>query len=101
MADGDVQWLAGAYYLATDRDQREMRAGLKMGRAVLAHAASGAAGEGVHWQALPDTPEAYARALYAALRDADGAGPVRILVEAVPESDGWQAIRDRLARASA
>ncbi len=51
-------------------------------------------------QAMPQTPERYAQALYAALRAADRAGANIILVEAVPESPAWLAVADRLRRAA-
>ena len=43
----------------------------------------------------------YGRALYAELRRLDKQGASRILVESVPESADWDAVRDRLARAAA
>ena len=49
---------------------------------------------------LPDTPEGYARALYAALRELDQAGNDIILVETIPASPAWAAIADRLRRAA-
>ena len=49
---------------------------------------------------LPDTPEGYARGLYAALRDLDQAGNDVILVEAVPSGPDWAAVADRLRRAA-
>ena len=48
---------------------------------------------------LPGTPEAYARGLYAALRDLDQAGNDIILVEAIPATPAWDAVADRLRRA--
>jgi L-threonylcarbamoyladenylate synthase len=51
------------------------------------------------WLRMPRDASAYAQKLYAALRELDGAGCVLILVEAPPESDEWQAVRDRLQRA--
>jgi len=51
------------------------------------------------WLRMPREPQAYARRLYAALRELDAAGCERILVEAPPESDEWSAVRDRLRRA--
>lgn len=51
------------------------------------------------WRALPSEPEAYARGLYAALRELDAAGAARILVQAPPEGSEWAAVRDRLERA--
>ena len=53
------------------------------------------------WLTLPDEPEGYAQALYAALRDLDASGAARILIETVPESPPWTAVRDRLMRATA
>jgi L-threonylcarbamoyladenylate synthase len=50
---------------------------------------------------LGEDPKSYARGLYAALRDLDGEGASRILVERPPETPAWQAIRDRLERAAA
>jgi L-threonylcarbamoyladenylate synthase len=49
---------------------------------------------------LPDTPEAYARALYAALRQLDLAGNDLILAETVPAAPAWAAVADRLRRAA-
>lgn len=49
---------------------------------------------------LPNTPEAYARGLYAALRDLDQSGDDLILVEAVPAEPDWAAVADRLRRAA-
>ena len=49
---------------------------------------------------LPDDPEAYARGLYAALRQLDQAGNDLILVEAVPDEPRWAAVADRLRRAA-
>ena len=51
------------------------------------------------WLRMPRAPQAYAQRLYAALRELDGAGCERILVEAPPESAEWAAVRDRLKRA--
>jgi L-threonylcarbamoyladenylate synthase len=49
---------------------------------------------------LPDAPEAFARLLYAALRELDQAGGDLILVEAVPATPEWSAVADRLRRAA-
>jgi L-threonylcarbamoyladenylate synthase len=51
------------------------------------------------WLRMPRDPQAYAKRLYAALRELDSAGCERILVEAPPESAEWAAVRDRLERA--
>lgn len=53
------------------------------------------------WRTLPAEPVAYARELYAALRQLDSVGAKRILVETVPEDVAWWAVRDRLRRAAA
>jgi L-threonylcarbamoyladenylate synthase len=52
------------------------------------------------WLRMPREPQAYARRLYAALRELDAAGCNVILVEAPPESPEWAAVRDRLRRAT-
>jgi L-threonylcarbamoyladenylate synthase len=53
------------------------------------------------WRTLPADPAGFGHALYAALRELDASGAARILVETVPGSGDWAAIRDRLQRASA
>lgn len=45
-------------------------------------------------------PDVYARQLYANLRTLDKAGAKVILVEEVPASEKWDAVRDRLRRAA-
>ena len=54
----------------------------------------------VTWVNAGRRPEAYARDLYANLRTLDKAGCQRILVQAVPDGERWEAIRDRLLRAA-
>ncbi|MDR2452283.1 MAG: threonylcarbamoyl-AMP synthase [Candidatus Accumulibacter sp.] len=49
---------------------------------------------------LPDEPQAYARGLYAALRELDRAGNDLILAEDVPTGPDWAAVADRLRRAA-
>jgi L-threonylcarbamoyladenylate synthase len=49
---------------------------------------------------LPNVPAAFARLLYAALRELDHAGNDIILVETVPASPDWSAIANRLRRAA-
>ena len=48
---------------------------------------------------LPNDPVGYAAGLYAALRRFDSFDVGRVYVEPLPWDDGWEAIRDRLARA--
>jgi L-threonylcarbamoyladenylate synthase len=50
---------------------------------------------------IPHDPEAFARAIYAELHQCDEAGAELIIIEALPESPEWNAIRDRLNRAAA
>ncbi len=50
---------------------------------------------------LGDTPTAWARSLYAALREADAAGPQTILIAPPPPGPMHDAVADRLRRASA
>lgn len=52
----------------------------------------------VEW--LSDDPERYARGLYAALHRLDDAGVVEIVVERPPDERRWEAVRDRLRRAT-
>lgn len=54
-----------------------------------------------YWIRAPREPAGYARQLYAALRELDGAGCERILIETPPETEEWNAIHDRLKRAAA
>jgi L-threonylcarbamoyladenylate synthase len=49
---------------------------------------------------LPAEPGGYAAMLYAALHDLDAAGLDRIVVALPPDTAQWQAVRDRLRRAS-
>lgn len=56
---------------------------------------------GVHGVRLPLDAEAVGTRLYALLHELDDAGFDRIVMERVPDSDAWLAVRDRLRRASA
>ena len=53
------------------------------------------------WLRMPREPAAYARKLYAALRELDGASCDAILIEAPPAEPGWEAVLDRLRKATA
>jgi L-threonylcarbamoyladenylate synthase len=55
----------------------------------------------VTWINAGSRIEAYAHDLYAHLRTLDKAGCSRILVQAVPAEERWDAVRDRLRRAAA
>lgn len=67
-------------------------------RPVEAPSAPGAAR--LEWRALPRDPVAYARELYARLRELDELGLSVIVLEAPPETQEWEAVRDRLRRAA-
>jgi len=56
---------------------------------------------GLQWRQAAEDPVAYGHDLYAMLRELDAAGATRILVEQVPATETWEAVRDRLARAAA
>jgi L-threonylcarbamoyladenylate synthase len=49
---------------------------------------------------LPTTPEGYAQRIYGALRQLDNAGCELILIEDLPRTPQWDALRDRLSRAA-
>ena len=68
--------------------------------AVLARTSAAPADFDGTWRQAPHDAKRYAHDLYASLRELDDAGADAILIEAVPESDEWLAIRDRLARAT-
>ncbi|HKU86020.1 MAG TPA: L-threonylcarbamoyladenylate synthase [Casimicrobiaceae bacterium] len=53
------------------------------------------------WRNAPHDADGYARTLYANLRALDNSGVDAILVEQVPDDRAWDAVRDRLARATA
>ncbi len=69
--------------------------------AVLALRAQPAGAHAAAWIAAPADPMRYGHALYANLRTLDRAGARRILVEAPPRIEAWEAVNDRLARAAA
>lgn len=56
---------------------------------------------GVDWVQAPAEPVAYARALYALLRELDAGGYALIALEQPPGQPEWQAVNDRIGRAAA
>ncbi len=56
---------------------------------------------GIDWIVLPADPAAYARRLYAVLRELDAAGYDRILLQRPPADPAWQGVNDRIIRAAA
>lgn len=55
---------------------------------------------GLYALQMPAEPEAYAAVLYDRLHELDNRGVTRIIVDAVPGTEAWLAIRDRLQRAA-
>ena len=49
---------------------------------------------------MPNEPEAYARQVYARLRDCDARGVGKIFIQMPPDEPRWVAVRDRLTRAT-
>ena len=68
--------------------------------AVLARSQQPAWLESERWLTLPGDAGAYGRDLYAGLRQLDAANCAEIVVEAVPDTPEWLAVRDRLSRAA-
>jgi L-threonylcarbamoyladenylate synthase len=68
--------------------------------AVLARTAAKPADFAGAWIVAPADASTYAHDLYANLRKLDAANADVILVEAVPDSDAWLAVHDRLVRAT-
>jgi L-threonylcarbamoyladenylate synthase len=53
------------------------------------------------WMMAPMNAAEYARLLYAGLRQLDDSGCIAIIIEALPETPDWAAVRDRITRAAA
>ena len=89
------------------RNEEELRSRIKelnlnpAATHVLAHTVIPGPGEFGRVSVIPHDAEAFARALYAELHECDESGAECIIVEALPETDEWRAIADRLKRASA
>jgi L-threonylcarbamoyladenylate synthase len=66
---------------------------------VLARSAEPGASGAESWRRGGDTAADYAQGLYANLRELDARRADVILIEAVPETPDWLAVRDRLSRA--
>ena len=81
---------------------REIESALKRGErlAVLTHTIAPIAPDRITWRPLAADAARYGHALYATLRALDRAGAGRILVEAVPPTEAWAAVADRLGRAA-
>jgi L-threonylcarbamoyladenylate synthase len=55
---------------------------------------------GLHLLCMPEQADSYAQILYASLRDLDSRELDVILIEQPPETQSWQAINDRLGKAT-
>ena len=91
---------AGIVRLAARPDLDAATARLTGRIGVLLHGESEAPPAATAVARLPGEPAGYARGLYAALRDLEDADCGAILIEQVPATAEWDAIRDRLLRAS-
>ncbi len=70
------------------------------GVSIIAHSQVPLSGRFDHVAVIPHDAEAFARAIYSELHRCDDEGAELIVVEDVPQTPPWRAIRDRLARAS-
>jgi len=70
------------------------------GRQVVLARRSAPAGAASAWMEAPEDPRGYAHELYQNLRALDAGGYARIIVEALPDTPEWAAVRDRLTRAA-
>lgn len=68
--------------------------------AVLARTVADPQDARLNWLQAPAAAAAYAHGLYANLRELDGLGADFIVVEALPPTQAWQAVLDRLGRAA-
>lgn len=68
---------------------------------IIAHTYIPLSGKLEHVSVIPHDPEAFARAIYAELHQCDEAGAELIVVESLPNTEAWRAVRDRLQRAAA
>ncbi len=89
------------------RDEADLRAQLARGgwdpekTQILAHTVVPSGGVAGRVVTIARDAAAFARAIYAELRRCDETGAEWIFVEALPETDEWQAIADRLKHAAA
>lgn len=70
------------------------------GRRVAVLARSDYRSDGAMTTRMPDSPEHYARQLFATLHRLDGERVDVVIVQPVPADDAWDGVRDRLIRAS-
>jgi len=87
-------------------DDQELRAmtkdfGIPLSKThIIAHSHVPSAHEFASVNVIPHDAEAFARAIYLQLHQCDEAGAELIIVEALPETDEWRGLSDRLNRAA-
>lgn len=69
--------------------------------AVMSHKSAPPEAEPHTFIGLPNNPKEYAQKLYAWLRYADAMHPAAIVIEELPDTPQWEAVRDRVRRATA
>ena len=67
---------------------------------IIAREPAPSACQGGQWYQLPDDPDGFAKELYDTLHRCDRAGAELIQVQSLPDGPEWDALRDRLTRAS-
>ena len=67
---------------------------------IIAREPAPSACQGGRWYQLPDDPDGFAKELYDTLHRCDRAGAELIQVQSLPDGPEWDALRDRLTRAS-
>ncbi|MDB6064458.1 MAG: Threonylcarbamoyl-AMP synthase [Pedosphaera sp.] len=88
------------------RDDKDLRSQISKrnwaigGVHIIAHTVIPTGGGFGRVSVIPHDAEAFARAIYAELHLCDETGAQRIIVEVLPQTNEWQAIADRLKRAS-
>lgn len=89
-----------AAHYAPRTPSRLVDAGALKGGGDVAVLARTIAPKDARWIAAPQDARGYAHDLYANLRRLDAMGASAILIEDVPQGDDWDAVRDRLVRAT-
>lgn len=89
-----------ASHYAPRTPSRLVDAGALNGGGDVAVLARTVAPKSARWIAAPRDARAYAHELYANLRKLDAMGASAILIEDVPQGEDWNAVRDRLLRAT-
>ncbi len=101
-----VRWVEAAVATVAQRDAVLRAAAADLGAVGIIALGSPADGTSapragrIEWRSLPADPAAYAREIYACLRELDERGLDLILLEVPPDTAPWEAVRDRLRRAA-